>query len=244
MEFYDIHSHVLFGVDDGAKDYEISCKMVDMAYREGIRHICATPHYNRKSAEDIERPEKIRQAFRKLQLYIASEYPDMHLYPGNEVMYYSDMARDLEEGRIMPLNGSRYVLVEFKPGESYRTVYSGLQQILHMRRIPVLAHVERLDCLWGDWERLDELKEAYVVLQMNTASLVGGLFDKRVRQCRKLVSEGYIDVLGTDMHNITTRTPKYKEAAAWIEKKCGRDRLRQLAQDNPKAILANQMLEE
>lgn len=243
MTFYDIHTHILFGVDDGAFDYDISCQMIKMAYKEGIRHMCATPHYNRKSSADSKRPERIQAAFRRLQSYIGEEYPGMFLYPGNEVMYYTDMIHDLDEGRIMTLNHSCYVLVEFKPSESYRVVYNALQQILHRRYIPVLAHIERLECLYGRWERLNELKEANVILQMNTSSMIGNIFSSKVRYCRKLVENEYVDVLGTDMHNVTNRAPRYREAADWIKVKCGRERMLQLVEDNPKAILENRMIE-
>lgn len=244
MEFYDIHSHIVFGVDDGAADYETACKMAVLAYKEGVRHICATPHYNRRSSHHPERLEKMREHLQQMQQFLKESYPDMHLYPGNEVMYYSDIERDLEAGRIMTLNNSRYMLIEFKPEESYRVVYNGLQQVLHMRYIPVLAHIERLDCLYGEWNRLDELREAYVVLQMNTSSLMGSIFSSKVRYARRLVEEGYIDVLGTDMHNTATRAPKYKEAAEWIRTKCGRSRMRQLVHDNAEAILANRTIDE
>ena len=53
MDFYDIHSHILAKVDDGAETFEMSCRMLDMAYEEGIRHLCVTPHYNRHNAEMI-----------------------------------------------------------------------------------------------------------------------------------------------------------------------------------------------
>ena len=242
MEFYDIHSHILAKVDDGADSFETSCGMLDMAYAEGIRHLCVTPHYNRHNADDAERPRKVMRAFRALELYAKKHYADMHLYRGNEVMYYPDMVKYLESGSITTLNNSRYVLVEYKPNASYHNVYSGLQQILYAGYLPVLAHIERLDCLNGEWDKLDELKESGIVLQMNTESLVGGIFDKWVHRCRALVEEGYIDVLGTDAHNLTSRAPKYRKAAEWIEKKCGRERLQRMAFDNPKAILENRLI--
>lgn len=242
MEFYDIHSHILAKVDDGADSFEMSCQMLDMAYEEGIRHLCVTPHYNRHNADDAERPRKVMRAFRALELYAAKHYEDLHLYRGNEVMYYPEMVEYLESGSITTLNGSRYVLVEYKPGESYQRIYSSLQQILYAGYWPVLAHIERLDCLSEEWDRLDELKERGIIFQMNTASLVGGRFDKWVRRCRTLVEEGYIDVLGTDAHNLTFRAPHFRKAAEWIEKRCGHAALAQIAVENPKALLENRTI--
>ena len=166
----------------------------------------------------------------------------MYLYRGNEVMYFPDMVKYLDSGSITTMNGGRYVLVEYKPNASYHNVYSGLQQILYGGYLPVLAHVERLDCLIDEWDKLEELKESGIILQMNTDGLIGGRFDRWVRRCRALVEDGYIDVLGTDAHNMTSRPPQYRKAAEWIEKKCGQARLRQLAEENPRAILENQLI--
>ena len=102
--------------------------------------------------------------------------------------------------------------------------------------------MERLDCLIDEWDKLEELKESGIILQMNTDGLIGGRFDRWVRRCRALVEDGYIDVLGTDAHNMTSRPPQYRKAAEWIEKKCGRARLRQLAEENPRAILENRLI--
>ena len=242
MEFYDIHSHILAKVDDGAETFEMSCRMLDMAYEEGIRHLCVTPHYNRHNADDAERPKKVMRAFRALKLYAKKQYEDMHLYRGNEVMFFPDMVKYLDSGSITTMNGGRYVLVEYKPNASYHNVYSGLQQILYGGYLPVLAHVERLDCLIDEWDKLEELKESGIILQMNTDGLIGGRFDRWVRRCRALVEDGYIDVLGTDAHNMSSRPPQYRRAAEWIEKKCGCARLRQLVEENPRAILENRLI--
>ena len=188
MEFYDIHSHILAKVDDGAETFEMSCRMLDMAYEEGIRHLCVTPHYNRHNADDAERPKKVMRAFRALELYAKKQYEDMHLYRGNEVMFFPDMVKYLDSGSITTMNGGRYVLVEYKPNASYHNVYSGLQQILYAGYLPVLAHVERLDCLIDEWDKLEELKESGIILQMNTDGLIGGRFDRWVRRCRAMVA--------------------------------------------------------
>lgn len=99
---------------------------------------------------------------------------DMHLYRGNEVMYFPDMVKYLDSGSITTMNGGRYVLVEYKPNASYHNVYSGLQQILYGGYLPVLAHVERLDCLIDEWDKLEELKESGIILQRIPVALIGG----------------------------------------------------------------------
>lgn len=244
MEFYDIHSHILFGVDDGASDFAMACQMAEMAYAEGIRHLCATPHYNgRKYPDDMERRKKIHMAFGQLKRHLANRYHDLVLYPGGEIMYDAECADKLAEGQLPCINHSLYALVEFKPMETYRVISQGLQQICYKGIRPVLAHIERLECLHEQWQYLDELKSAGIVLQMNTGSLIGSAFNRQVHYCRKLVQEGYVDVLGTDMHNTGKRAPVYQSAVQWIAAKCGRQRLEQLVEKHPKAILENRLLD-
>ncbi|WP_346698264.1 CpsB/CapC family capsule biosynthesis tyrosine phosphatase, partial [Catenibacillus scindens] len=103
--------------------------------------------------------------------------------------------------------------------------------------------VERISALWKQWERMDELRSMYIPFQMNTSSLIGGSMNPEVRQCRRLVSEGYIDLLGTDAHGSRWRPPEYEAAAEWIGRNCGEETLRRMAVDNPVSILNGQLLQ-
>lgn len=238
-EYFDMHAHILPGVDDGAKTIEESLKMLDMAYKEGVRYVCATPHYS------IEHPGSLKQrtmAFTDLQKQLAHRHPDMQLFFGTEILYSYDVPEQLKKGRIPTYNGSRYVLVEFYPSVSYRNLLEAVEALIYAGYRPVIAHMERLDCLWKSKERLNELKSFSVIFQMNAESLIGSRFSLEVRGCRKLVKEGYIDILGTDMHDIAHRPPIYKAAAAWIAEACGEAYCRRITFKNPLAILQNKKM--
>jgi protein-tyrosine phosphatase len=237
MYFFDMHSHILPDVDDGAATQKETMKMLDMAYEEGIRYICATPHWNHSKPTDMTKASAI---FHKLQADLRQIHPDMQLFLGNELLSTYGIADDLMEKRALTYNGSKYVLLEFYSGESYSDVFQAVQKLAVNGYRPVLAHVERVECLWKEWDRMDELKEMHVPFQMNTASLMGSRLNGAVRYCRKLVSEGYIDLLGTDAHNCTSRAPIYREAANWIEKACGEALLRKICWENPQLILKGQ----
>ena len=239
FHYFDMHTHILPGVDDGAKDEAESLQMAELAYREGIRYICATPHYNVKKAASREDCIKI---YRQLRQKIRQLHPEMELYLGNEILYSYDVIEHLRSGRASSYNSSRYVLIEFFPSETYRHVYEAVQAVYRAGFSPVIAHIERVKCLWKDWPKLDELKNCAAVLQMNTGSLTGSPLDGHVRYCRKLVQEGYIDILGSDMHGVDHRPPVYREAAEWIKQQCGTDILRRLAFENPITILKNQQI--
>lgn len=239
MGFYDMHTHILPCVDDGAVSIQETMELLSLAHTEGIRRICVTPHY---SVEKTVSTEKRIGTFCKIKQMTEEIYPDMELYLGNELMYSYDITEHLQKGQALTLNGSKYVLVEFLPSEAYKNVLKGIQSLIVSGYRPIIAHIERLDCLWKEKRRLDELKEISVIFQMNTESLIGSRFNSEVKYCRKLIKEDYIDILGSDMHRVSWRPPVYQKAAQWIAKECGKDKLMEMTVKNPAAILKNENL--
>lgn len=237
--FFDMHLHLLPGVDDGAPDISETALMLDQLDEQGVRCMCATPHFHAKQ-KDIK--ENILEAYHRTCELIAKEHSHMRLYLGQELFWSTGIIKALADDRAISLNSSRYVLVEFNPEEKYHIVYDAFRSIRGEGYIPVLAHMERMSCLWKNFDRLDELRELGSIFQMNAPSLCGSSFDSSVRECRKIVSEGYIDLLGTDSHSSTWRAPQYKEAALWILQSLGEETLRRLACDNPMRILSDRGL--
>ena len=236
---YDMHLHILPGIDDGAKDMEEARKMLAMEYRQGVRFLCATPHFNLK---DPLPADFVREAWSRLSETAARDFPDMEIYLGEELFYSPGLEAALERKEALTINGSRYILVEFHPAEAFAAIYQGLQSLVRAGYIPIVAHVERLGCLWRNTSAMNQLKEMYVLFQMNTGSLAGG-FSLSGRQCRRLVKEGYIDLLGTDAHSSTWRSPDYGAGASWIHGHCSQEMLKRLCIWNPRAVLQDQLLQ-
>ena len=242
MEYFDIHNHILPGVDDGSQSLEESMAMLEIAYKEGIRSLLLTPHYtrgkNRCSKEElIDRFEDFKKEVRK-------QYPELSLYLGNEILYEDGVVDDLKDGLIQTMNNTKYVLVEFNIRISYNQLYQAIQKLTNARFRPIIAHVERYRCLFKHVERLDELIRMEAFLQMNISSIYGGFLDEEARWCKKLVKEGYISFFGTDAHDLENRTPYVRDYAAWIEKKCGKDILEQIFITNAKKMIENQYIEQ
>lgn len=85
MALADIHIHLLFGVDDGAKDEDEMHAILDAAYQTGTRVLCCTPHFHPGYFGDNY--GKVNAAFERLSSYVQKTYPDMALYLGNELRY-------------------------------------------------------------------------------------------------------------------------------------------------------------
>ena len=236
---FDMHLHILPGVDDGAGDMEETQRMFDMEIAQGAYCMCATPHF---SVQSPIRREMLEEIYKTAADALNEKCPQARLYLGQELFYSAGLLEALDKKEALTLNCSRYVLVEFHPQESYEHVYDGLQALVRGGYVPVLAHVERLACLWKDTARLDALKAMYVPFQMNTGSLCGG-WNPSVHYCRRLVRDGYIDLLGTDAHGSHWRAPDYQEAARWILGHCGEELLIKLAVENPGRVLNDELLD-
>lgn len=227
----DAHCHVLPGVDDGARTMEEAVELLQMAHRQGIASVIATPH-DRGRGDPLER-EELRKS---LQEEIRKSLPDFYIYSGSENYYHEGLVQRLWEGRAVTLEKSRYVLVEFHPAVSYGTVFRGIRGLSGAGYVPVLAHVERYACLRRE-ENLKELLEGGCRLQMNFESLQGSRFSPEVRWCRKTVLTGRIFLMGTDMHRLDFRPPDIKQALKWMDGYMEPEMRKRLLCDNPMALI-------
>jgi protein-tyrosine phosphatase len=233
---------MLPGVDDGAENLEEAMSMIDLSYNEGTRKLILTPHYAR--GDNKYQESELPIIFENFKKEVEKVHPDMELYLGNEVLYEEGVVSDLKEGLIQTINNTKYVLVEFNIRTSYIQLYEVMQKLANARFRPIIAHVERYRCLFKHIDRIEELKRMEVLLQMNVSSVYGGFLDENARWCKKLVKEGYIDLFGTDAHDMEDRAPYIKDYANWIEKKCGLDYLEKTFWDNPERIVENKYIND
>lgn len=232
----DIHSHILPKTDDGAADWDIAQNMLEMAYAQGVRTIIATPHYS--PSQDVER---LRETCERLNERAKEISEDLHILLGQEIMYFEELPEHLASGRALTLADSRYVLVEFRPSDSYGKLSRAVRQLLQASYLPVIAHAERYGCLLEP-EKMAGLIHDGGYIQMNAGSLKGGFLDKRAAWCRKAVSRGDVHFLATDMHDTSRRPPNLGQAEIWLEKHGGRRLAEKLLRRNQNHILEDTVL--
>lgn len=206
MSYFDVHTHIVPGVDDGSDSLEESLEMISQMREQGVLNIVATPHY------PDGKTEKIKDAFDMLKKSVEDKYPDMKLYLGNELLNGPGVIEALKNKTALTIAGTKYILVEFLPGDSERKIYNALREYTLAGYIPIVAHVERYEALHKNYDFLDEIINLGAYIQMNTESLVGGLFDRRAAYCRKLLENGYVHFLGSDCHGAERRKPLMKGA--------------------------------
>lgn len=232
--YFDMHCHILPGVDDGSKNMEMSLKMLEMEYRQGVRNIVFTPHCFAGRTQ----PELIKARYDELVDQAKEQFPELTLYLGNELMYSDTIVEELFDKNAYTINGTSYVLVEFYTDLSWKQLSAAMRRIGSEGYRPILAHMERYECLVRHTDRVDELISQGVVMQMNCESVVGGLFDRQAADCRRLIESGRIHLLGTDAHRIDWRPPNFIDALRVLTKKIkDEDLLQRILLDNPKKIL-------
>ena len=243
MRFFDIHTHILPGVDDGSPDMETSLEMLRISYDEGCRDVIMTPHYmlgrNSYSYDEIE--EKYRELVNKAKT--DGGFKDMNFYLGNEILYEEGIVTKLREGDIHTMNGTKYILVEYNIRTPFSEILHSIDEFTQARFRPIIAHVERYNSLEGKPERLDELIDRGCLLQMNISSVEDGFLNENKRWCRKLLKRGYITLLGTDTHNTDSRAPYVQEYAKWIIKKCGEEEAGWMMYEAAEKIVAGEYID-
>lgn len=239
--FVDIHCHALFGVDDGASDEATMYEMLQMAYRDGTRTLCLTPHC---SFEHTPSQELVALAFAKAEAYCKENFPDMHLYLGNELTYRFGSVELLTSKECRTMADSRYVLVDFFMVPDVASVLRGVDNLLNAGYLPIVAHAERYDCFGGKIKEYAKLVETGVLIQVNAASLLGSRFSSDGCAARRLLAEGWIDVVASDGHDVSVRVPELSRAYEMVHKKCGQEYATLLFSENPERILRGERIDQ
>ena len=237
--YWDVHCHLLPGVDDGSGSMAETMKLIGMEYQQGVRKIVFTPHY-RKGLFEISLDAK-EDIFCQVVEKARKKYPDMEFYLGCEYYANTGMVKRLMEDYRYRMPKGQAVLVEFSYTENFGNLLKTIRILRNAGFIPVVAHFERYECLRQDIKRLRRLKQEGAMLQMNCKSLIGkeGL-GKRIF-CMKALTENYIDLLGTDAHNLENRSVHIEEAAKLIWKKRGDYGLRKILQENPERLFGTEL---
>lgn len=217
MTFSDIHTHILYGVDDGAKDLKDSMELITEEWEQGVNRIIMTPHYGPK----FGCPDRklLENRFAKIQEEASKYYPDMELYLGSELYYQSNTIQDLKDGKALTLAGSKYVLVEFGVNDSYSKILQAIQDFIYAGYLPIIAHVERYEALRQHLDRAKELVKTGAYLQVNAASFLGGFLNKTTAFCNKLLKEDLVYFIASDCHDLKNRCPNIAEGLELVHKK-------------------------
>lgn len=209
IKVVDMHCHILPKVDDGAYDLNESLQMLSIGKCEGVSKIVLTPHF--KNYHKNVSNKRLIEFFELFNKHILKLGYNIDLYLGSEVMYYQDMLNDLKQGLISTMNNTKYVLIEFIPSVNYSTMLNALEEVAANGYKPILAHIERYDCLLNHIEYVIELSNRGFKLQVNASSIVGESGSKVKHFTYKVLDRGLVNYLASDCHSSIHRPPLFKK---------------------------------
>ena len=241
----DIHSHIIFDVDDGSKTLEDSRRLLEESYRQGVRTIISTSHRRKGMFETPE--EKIAANFKQVQELAKQVADDLTVLYGAEIYYTSDILKKLEEGTFPSLGGTKYVLIEFSMNTPYKDIHSALGNVIRLGMTPVVAHIERYHCLENDEDRVSELINMGCYMQVNSSNVLKPkLFGDRYKFMKKRVQffleRDLVHFVASDMHNLDDRPPYMQKAYQIVAKKYGVERAEELFKTNQEILLSNEFI--
>ena len=138
----DMHSHLLYGIDDGSKDISESITLLKEAEKQGITELMITPHYIEDSKYNCNNKEKIKR-FNELKEEVEKEKINIKLYLGNEVLINENILKLIKNKEITTLNNSKYILIEFPLGKMLYNTKDLIYNLIVKGYVPILAHPER-----------------------------------------------------------------------------------------------------
>lgn len=197
--FVDIHSHLLPGIDDGAKDLKTSIELILKMYSYGIKNFITTPHVLGNVYPNSSKIIKTKLAEVKKEL-LEKGFNDISISAAAEYMIDEQFSERLKENDILTLKGN-HVLVEMSYFIEPIDLYDVLFELQLKGYKPVLAHPERYHFYHSKLNHYNKLKQAGCLFQLNLLSLTDQ-YGKNVKKIsNELLNQNLYDFVGSDTHH-------------------------------------------
>ena len=231
----DVHSHLLYGVDDGAKNRKESIQMLKEAKTQGIEAIILTPHYRKGMFKHPN--DKIWENFMDLK-EVAKEI-GIDIYLGTEFHVNSSVVEYLQRGRCRTLADTEYMLAEYGYDTEFTYIKSTIQELLLNGYIPIIAHAERYACLREQIECVELLRDIGAMIQVNADAILGidGFLTKNI--VRKFLKNRLVDFVASDSHGIMKRTNNLGKCRDYLYKKYDGDYIDKILEINARNLIGS-----
>jgi len=195
----DMHSHLIPGIDDGAKTIEDSLVLIRELKALGFRKLITTPHIMSDYFRNT--PENILSGLAAVREAVAAEGIEMEIDAAAEYYIDDGFVKKLENEKLLTI-GDNHLLFEI----SYINCPDNIHEIIFRMMVlgykPIMAHPERYPFWYADFSQYQTFRDQGVLLQLNTNSLSGYYGIDAKRTAEKLVDHGLVDLIGTDCHHL------------------------------------------
>jgi len=231
----DIHSHILFGVDDGAKELANSLTMLSEGIEEGIHTFFLTPHLYIYSEEYLA---KVKKNFKLLEKEVIARDMNCRIFLANEVHYTHQILDIIENPQICYETNPKVFLLEFPFDVFPLTAIDVIKVIIDRGFSVVIAHPERNGSIIKNYKIIDRLKQINNVYLQVTASSVLGHNGRAIQKVtKKMIKNKHLDFIASDCHNLFKRSFFIKQTREFIVKQYGEDVAVRLFKMNQEKLL-------
>lgn len=235
----DIHSHILPEIDDGAGSLDAAITMAMMAVSSGVQAIVATPHCNIPLSYQNYYTQALLEHFFAYQDVLKSEKIPLQLFLGMEIFGTEQVPKMLADKRVIPLNNSRYPLIEFDFGEDPDLVEWILDEVRKQGFTPVIAHPERYSFVQKRPELVWEWIQKGYLTQVNKDSILGNFGNKIYELAHLLLEHRWVSCVASDAHGFGFRTTSMDGVRNRLLEQYPAGFVKELMLQNPYKILAN-----
>lgn len=214
----DFHSHILPGVDDGSASVEESIAMLRMEADQGVRHVVVTPHFYAQHDSIADFLERRAESEKRLRGEMAKYHDLPEITVGAEVYFFRGISQS-EVLHQLTIGKTPYCLIEMPHAPWTDSMYRELEEIYYNQGIiPIIAHVDRYIGSFRTYGIPGRLAELPVVVQANA-----GFFLKKSTSAMalRMLKANRIHLLGSDCHNLSSRSPNLCGALALIRRRLG-----------------------
>jgi tyrosine-protein phosphatase YwqE len=233
--YVDLHSHVLFGLDDGAPDASTAVAMLDALATLGVTEQCVTPH--QKAAQYLPAWDRVTTTYEEVSRLRSARHPTLRL--GAENMWDDVFYGRSVDNTIPHYADTSAFLLELPPPLLPTNLLEKLFDFGRAGKVVVLAHPERYEGLWGDDELARKLR-TLCAFQIDLPAIAGFHGKRESKQARHLLELGLAACVATDAHQVGD-IQQAQEGLRWIEKKLGHAAVVRLFDQAPRAILSGEL---
>ena len=235
----DFHSHIIPGIDDGARNIDETIQLLEEASKIGFDGVVLTSHYIENYFESNEKQRL--EIIQNIQEVLKKDNKNIKLYIGNENYLSNNLINLIKDKKASSINNSRYVLfempltIEKEPMNLTDVIY----KLQGNKFVPILAHPERYTFIKKNPQLVYDLVDMGVLMQSNYGSILGQ-YGKRTETVAKiLLKNNLVHFLGSDVHRENTIYKRIPEALYKIEKMIGAEKLSELTTINPQLAINN-----
>ena len=233
----DIHTHILNNIDDGSKSLNESISILKQYEKEKIDKIVLTPHYIENSEYSVQNEEK-RKKFELLKEEVKRQNINVELFLANEVYLSNNILTLLKEDKIMTINNSRYLLIEFPMVNEDPNALNIIYNLKLSGITPVIAHPERYIYVQENIDKVLEYINLGALLQVNKGSLFKKYGKDAYKTVKKLIKRKLVYFIASDVHSMNG-IYSTKKTIKKLKKITSKDYIKEVLEKNGLNVLNN-----